>query len=611
MGNVVRRRRNTVSRRPNMRETHRYDDNPINVITYLRVSTKHEEQLAAHENQRYSSQQILKEHPNWTLVGTYEDKGVTGTSDIKRPGFMKMVEDVRCGNVKAELLFVRDISRFSRNQSISDKYISLLKEYNVEVYFVLDNLWTFENQDFLVNIKGCMAENYSKENSQKVLQGQEASRAQNVLYGNGNILGYDLVLGKQSKDNTYVINPEQAETVKRIYELYLQGCGYKKIASTLIEEGRVNTEGNVSWHQSSVGRILQRKTYAGYLAYYQSVVIDFKTHKRERIPESERVYIKGDWEPIIPLETWEKVQIIRKNKTKKVGEKTVGVNRSVEKWCKKLCCECGSTYKKYKWRTNQSGTVAWGYQCNNQVYNRKKAFHIKNGLSGEGRCDVPAICQWKLELQALKVFGRMWKKPERLVKSLVSTIESEYESTPVDNMDVDIDKLRREIKRLEARSDILLERLLDETIDEDTYSAKKGELAEKIRQKKEELSRYCVEEQKEDIKENEQEEKRKSIQAIKETLHTCVDFTGETIDTDIIDILVDRVTPTEQGVFKWYMNLSGKEFINENFNENSYTLADTFTIAFEEARSYRKKYGSFLRARQWHDISVEVYLRMA
>lgn len=86
-----------------------------------------------------------------------------------------------------------------------------------------------------------LAQNESKKISQRVKAGQLISFKNGVLYGNGNILGYDRV-GSQM-----VINEEQADTVKRIFELYLSGCGVRKIQDVMEQEGRKTASGLTKW----------------------------------------------------------------------------------------------------------------------------------------------------------------------------------------------------------------------------------------------------------------------------------------------------------------------------------------------------------------------------
>lgn len=105
--------------------------------------------------------------------------------------------------------------RFARNTVDTLVITCELKNYGVEVYFVSDNIWTMDGDGELrLTLMATMAQEESRKISERVLAGQAVSRENNVLYGNGNIIGYDRVGG------TYVINPEQAKTIRTVFELY-------------------------------------------------------------------------------------------------------------------------------------------------------------------------------------------------------------------------------------------------------------------------------------------------------------------------------------------------------------------------------------------------------
>lgn len=197
------------------------------VVFYGRVSTEHEEQLSALENQMQWYDDQAKYHPNWNVLDTYIDEGITGTQAKKRPSFLSMIEDAKLG--KFDLIVTREVCRFARNTVDTLVTTRMLKNIGVEVYFVEDNIWTMDGDGELrLTIMATLAQEESRKVSERVKAGQHISRTNGVIYGNGNILGYDRV------DGTYIINKEQAETVRMIFDMYLyQGMGATKIANEL------------------------------------------------------------------------------------------------------------------------------------------------------------------------------------------------------------------------------------------------------------------------------------------------------------------------------------------------------------------------------------------
>lgn len=191
------------------------------VAIYGRVSTEHEAQLSAFENQQAWYDDLTARHPEWSVVERYFDRGITGTAAKKRPAFLKMLADAKDGMF--DLIVTREVCRFARNTVDTLSITRDLKRLGVEVYFVNDNIRTMDGDGELrLSIMATLAQEESRKISECVRAGQAVSREKGVLYGNGNILGYDRVNG------TYVINPEQALTVRKTFELYAAGLGYKK-----------------------------------------------------------------------------------------------------------------------------------------------------------------------------------------------------------------------------------------------------------------------------------------------------------------------------------------------------------------------------------------------
>ena len=148
----------------------------------------------------------------------------------KRPAFMRMIADAKKN--KFDLIVTREVCRFARNTVDTLVITRELKDYGIEVYFVSDNIWTMDGDGELrLTIMATLAQEESRKISERVRAGQAVSRENGVLYGNGNIIGYDRVGG------TYVINPEQAETIRMVFELYSQGLGEKEVVNELIRRG--------------------------------------------------------------------------------------------------------------------------------------------------------------------------------------------------------------------------------------------------------------------------------------------------------------------------------------------------------------------------------------
>lgn len=612
------------------------------MVFYGRVSTEHEAQLSALQNQIQWYDDQLKYHSNWELVDRYIDEGITGTQAKKRPSFLRMMEDAKAG--KFDLIVTREVCRFARNTVDTLIYTRELKnKYGIEVYFVEDNIWTMDGDGELrLTIMATLAQEESRKTSERVKAGQKISRDNGVIYGNGNILGYDRVNG------TYVINEQQAETVRMIYNMYLSGLGEIKISKELVRLHREDANGNVKWPVSKINRILKKSTYRGIMAYGQSFSNNYLEQKRiNNLDASTYQYEKGNYPAIISPEDWDEVQKIRESKTRKRNEnstRSFGQKKSGDVWLRKLKCNCGASFRKNKWRTNKNtGEEVFGYQCYNQVNLGSKSYREKNGLDTEGYCDVRMIGDWKLELMAKEVIGSIWKQRSESVIAAYQMVVDCYEEEP-SVVDKQIKETRAKIQKLQNKINNLIEMRAEREINKDEYVAMKSKIDSQILALQADID--SLEE-----KHSTKETLVKRLETIKQVLSETIDFSKPKLPEYVIERFVKQVTPIDNNLFRWYINLDASDEDNddeipltEKYNEiiigvsgrkgsaviinedgekdlslyqsssGSYirkigeNFTYNFSIPFEEARIYRKSYGKYLRCNQWEDLNVEVYI---
>lgn len=332
---------------------------------------------------------------------------------------------------------------------------------------------------------------------------------------------------------------------------------------------------------------------------------NFLGHKRVTVRDvSQYEYVKGNFPAIVSEETWNRVQAIKSKKVVIVDGRKCSKPISKDKWCRHLVCECGSVYGKYKWRTNKNGEVSNGYQCRHQIRYRKRSFHEKQGLDGTGYCNVPSICEWKLDFMAKSILERLWKDQKSSVEELLQDIQDNYsEETGITDREYQIEKLKRESERLKNRMSNLVDMKLDDLIGSEEFEDKKCTIDERMLQIKNELAILSQDEE-----DNEPVEVEGEIKKIKEYLNGVCDLNQKQLSDELVDAVIARITPMENGAFKWY--IQGEEYDTEtSFDESKYVLYDRFTLNFEEAKKYRKAFGNFIRAVQWKDLIVEVYIR--
>lgn len=465
----------------------------INVAIYARVSTEHEAQISALENQIQYYDNILKDHPNWNLYERYIDKGVTGTSMHKRDSFMRMIKDANDG--KFNLILTREVSRFARNTAEALQQVRSLYNNNVGVYFIEDNIRTFDQSDeweLKLSLMATLAQNESKKISSRVKAGQKISFENGVFYGNGNILGYDRV------DKNMVINKEQAETVKRIFELYLNGNGLRSIKFIMEQEGRKTSSGSTKWNAQVISRILKNKFYCGLIEYRKEYVPDYLVQKKIRNNgDVEKIVVKGTHQPIISEEDFNQVQEIFESKTRKVDGTTVGHQIAKDIYCRKLICECGRTFNKRRGYTTKSGEERYLYQCYDQLRNGTVKTRTNKGLDSSDCCTSITIPNWQLDITADWIFRKFFDNKQIIYEKTVQMLEEALNvSSTMKEIDDRINTFREKIKTLHSKYDALVDLYIDGNIPKDMYLIKKENFERSIQKEKKELEHLEYEKEK-------------------------------------------------------------------------------------------------------------------
>ena len=567
------------------------------VVFYGRVSTEHEAQLSALENQIQWYDDQAKFHPNWIIKRKYIDEGITGTQAKKRPAFLEMIEDAK--QKKFDLIVTREVCRFARNTVDTLVVTRELKNYGIEVYFVEDNIWTMDGDGELrLTLMATLAQEESRKTSERVRAGQKISRDKGVLYGNGNILGYDRV------GDTYVINPEQAETVRIIYDLYLKGYGFMKIVNELVRLHRKDSSGLVRWECTKVSRILHNATYKGYKVYLKSHSNNFLEQKPIiNRDESTYLYIKGDFEPIISEAVWDECKRIRDSKTAKrklqSGEVVNGgVHQPKDLWVRKLICSCGYRFRKDKWHRNKYG-VTYGYKCYNQLNNGSKQSRIDAGLPADDFCAVGAVADWKIDMMLWMILIKLGPIKDEAIKEAyrlfgLSTNRDSTETTRL------IGKYKGLIDSEKKKLDNLTEMRMSGELSKEEYISYKEKTNGNILKFELQLSTLqnrLVDEEREILP-------TLSFEQFAAFVDLDIDFSERVVTSSFVEEVVKKIVVNTELDFSWYLNLFPHE---DDFN-SEYKELMNFTIDFENARKFRNLRGVLIRKNQWRDVTVHILI---
>lgn len=516
-----------------------------NVAIYARVSTEHEAQLSALENQIQYYDNIVAMHPEWKIYKRYIDEGITGTSIKKRKNFLKMLEDAKNGYF--DLIITREVSRFARNTVDTLQETRKLKKIGVEVYFTEDNIWTMNDEDgeLKLTIMATLAQNESKKISQRVKAGQKISFENGVFYGNGNILGYDKI-GKEM-----VVNEEQARIVKFIFSSFLNGMGTTEIKYELEKRGYLTATGLKTWSASTISRILQNPFYGGIIIYRKNFVADYLEQKsRKNNGQVEQVIVEGTHQPLVSKEDFMKVQEIIKshlilvNREKKMPH---GLPKTI--WSKKLICNCGSTFNKAVYHKDKNGkNKTYCYQCYNQKNNGSLRSRLKRGLSIDDACDIPLVQEWKLNLMVNVIFNLIWGDKERIVEFANILIDNTIEQVDYDEeIDTEINFNLSKIEANNRKVEKLLEMYLSDMLGKEEYLKKKKELEEKIVMLKEKNKELDVQ------KGVDKEKIETKIKYIKQSVIDNLNYKDDMISDEIIESIVEYIN-VRKDVFEWKLN---------------------------------------------------------
>ncbi len=340
----------------------------LRVAAYCRVSTDNEEQASSYEAQIAHYQEFIRSNPEWTLVDVYADDGISATSTKKREEFNRMIADCKQG--KIDMIFTKSISRFARNTVDCLNYIRELKSMNIPVFFEKESINTMDAKgEVLLTIMASLAQQESESLSQNVKLGLQYGFQQGkVMVNTSCFLGYD-----KDENGNLVINPAEAEIVKRIFREYLEGASCKKIGKGLARDGILTARGNPRWHDSTIRKILENEKYMGDALLQKTYTVDFLRKKRVvNTGIMPQYYIEGHHEPIIPKELFLKVQeeMARRGSQQDCLGRKRGFSSNHCFSQMVYCAECGEPYRRIHWNNRGKKSIVW--RCTTRLQDKEK-----------------------------------------------------------------------------------------------------------------------------------------------------------------------------------------------------------------------------------------------
>ncbi|MFV0518988.1 MAG: recombinase family protein [Lachnospirales bacterium] len=319
----------------------------LKVCAYCRVSTELEGQDNSYETQKRYYEELIKKNSEWEFVKVYADKG-SGKSTENRPSFIEMLDD--CDYGKIDLIITKSISRFARNTLDTVKFVRELKEKDIYIKFEKENINTEKiDNEFLFNLMASFAQlereslvaNIRVGNQNKFKQGTK--KLAKAPYGYSKDINGDIV-----------INEAEAENVRLIYNLYIEGNTGNQIAEYLNEKGIKSSKGKDWCSLKITTNIIKNEFYIGTRIFQKYVKTEKQKSYTENKGELPKYVVENHHEAIITKEDFIKANEILTERRNQYG---AGKRSSytIDVFSNKLSCEiCGKNLLRNNNRYNKT-----------------------------------------------------------------------------------------------------------------------------------------------------------------------------------------------------------------------------------------------------------------
>lgn len=276
------------------------------VCAYCRVSTDMDTQALSYELQVQNYTEYINSNENWEFAGIYADKGISGTSLRHRDDFNRMIADCREG--KIDLIVTKAVTRFARNVLDCISTVRELKRLDppVGVYFETERINTLDttSETYLGLIAlFAQGESESKSESLKWSYIRRWKRGTGI-YPVWSLLGYDV-----DEQGEWIIVENEAELVRVIYDMYLNGHSSPQIAEALTRSGIPTATNKAKWSSGAVLGILKNEKYCGDVRCQKTITVDVFTHQAvKNRGQKKQYFMEGHHEAIVEKEDWLLVQ---------------------------------------------------------------------------------------------------------------------------------------------------------------------------------------------------------------------------------------------------------------------------------------------------------------
>ena len=429
----------------------------LRVAAYCRVSTDSDDQLDSFAAQQTYYNEYIRKHEGWQMADIYADEGITGTSAAKRDDFQRMLSDCRKGRI--DKVLVKSISRFARNTKECLESIRELKALGISVFFEEHNIDTrMVTSEMLTAVLASCAQ----AESESISKNMRWSYQKRML--SGTYIPSSVPYGYRLNEKQIVVKPDEAVVVAQIFTLYLAGYSKLKIAAELNSKGIHTRKGN-PWDYCAIRYILRNERYAGNSLWQKTYKTDdFPPKKLRNYGERERYYAENTHPAIIEMDAFSAVKELLEERRVfyKEGNRTENPVRD-----RLICGHCGSRFR---------GKTVEGIQywcCRT---------HSNNAAS----CPTKAIPAEEIAEAFLRLYFNL-KNNKQIMSYLLKNLYTIRNRQML--WGADIIELNKRISDLIRQSHKLTAMQRSGNVDPGIFIAKSNQLAEQLRQAKQQKER--------------------------------------------------------------------------------------------------------------------------
>ena len=466
----------------------------LRVAAYCRVSTDSEDQLNSFAAQQSYYNDYIRKHDNWQLAEIYADEGITGTSAKKRKDFQRLLAD--CRNGRIDKVLVKSISRFARNTTECLEAVRELKSLGISIFFEEHNIDTkmVSSEMLTAVIASC-----AQAESESISRNMRWSVQKRMESGTFNTCR--AATGFRLSEDGLRIAPEEAPVIYGIFADYLQGKNSREIAERLNAE---NVLGRV-WNRKLVDYILTNERYAGNAILQKKYRTEsIPRIKKPNLGERPMYFVQNSNPAIVTQEMFDRAAQLRSSRRNET------CNMGARPFAKKLSCGCGSLFR------SKRIDDTWYWVC--RKHEEPKAL-----------CEMPPVPENEIKAAFLRLYYTLKHNAVVLdfyVKHLILVRNRQMLWSPA------VIELNKEISDILDQSHTLSLLNRQGMVDPDIFITKNNQLAEQLRQAKQ---------QKEKLHNLEHDQVIDQTQQLQETLLTGPEIL-DAFDEELFCELIDRIT---------------------------------------------------------------------